>query len=58
MRLDFVYLQNVVCSSVGNVAASVRLLYIHFRSLYAGNHWVATASHLLSDSFPTFARRL
>ena len=38
MRLDFVYLQNVVCSSVGTVAASVRLLYIHFRSLYAGNH--------------------
>ena len=25
MRLDFVYLQNVVCSSVGTVAASVRL---------------------------------
>ena len=38
VRLDFVYLQNVVCSSVGTVAASVRLLYIHFRSLYAGNH--------------------
>ena len=35
-RLGFV--KNVVCSSVGTVAASVRLLYIHFRSLYVGNH--------------------
>ena len=35
MRLDFVYLQNVVCSSVGTVAASVRLLYIHYKRTLA-----------------------
>ena len=34
----FGFVKNVVCSSVGKVAAGVRLLYIHFRSLYAGNH--------------------
>jgi len=34
VRLDFVYLQNVVCSSVGTVAASVRLLYILLYIIY------------------------